>query len=179
MKKLIIVGAGVSGLSAGVYAARNGFDVTIFEKHIIPGGLSTSWKRKGYLFEGGMHWLTGSSEKLFLNKVWREVGALKENNPVFYRDPFYVLKSGVKELCLYRDVDRLEEELLRYAPEDKRAIRRLCDDIRLFKGVHMIVDDIPFLKQKILSIPEFLNFCGWQLSFSGCRSLCSNPTLII
>ena len=37
MKKLIIVGAGVSGLSAGVYAARNGFDVTIFEKHIIPG----------------------------------------------------------------------------------------------------------------------------------------------
>lgn len=148
MKKLIIVGAGVSGLSAGVYAARNGFDVTIFEKHIIPGGLSTSWKRKGYLFEGGMHWLTGSSEKLFLNKVWREVGALKENNPVFYRDPFYVLKSGGKELCLYRDVDRLEEELLRYAPEDKRAIRRLCDDIRLFKGVHMIVDDIPFLKTK-------------------------------
>ncbi len=148
MKKLIIVGAGVSGLSAGVYAVRNGFDVTIFEKHIIPGGLSTSWKRKGYLFEGGMHWLTGSSEKLFLNKVWREVGALKENNPVFYRDPFYVLKSGGKELCLYRDVDRLERELIQYAPEDKCAIRRMCDDVRLFKGVHMIVGDIPFLKTK-------------------------------
>ena len=57
-KKLIIVGAGVSGLSAGVYAARSGFDVTILEQHNTFGGLSTSWSRKGYFFEGGMHWLT-------------------------------------------------------------------------------------------------------------------------
>ena len=63
-KKLVVVGAGIAGLSAGVYAQRSGFETVILEKHIIPGGLSTSWTRKGYLFEGGMHWLTGSSEKL-------------------------------------------------------------------------------------------------------------------
>ena len=62
-KNVIIIGAGIAGLSAGVYAAKAGFKTTILESHIIPGGLSTSWKRKGYLFEGGMHWLTGSSEK--------------------------------------------------------------------------------------------------------------------
>ena len=62
-KRVIIVGAGISGLTAGIYARRSGFDVTILESHNISGGLSTSWKRKGYLFEGGMHWLTGSSEK--------------------------------------------------------------------------------------------------------------------
>ena len=61
MKKrsVVVIGAGIAGLSAAVYLQRSGFDVTIYEQHEIPGGLSTSWSRKGYLFEGGMHWLTG------------------------------------------------------------------------------------------------------------------------
>ena len=41
MKKIIVVGAGISGLSAGIYAARSGFDVTIMEQHFTFGGLST------------------------------------------------------------------------------------------------------------------------------------------
>lgn len=155
MKKVIIVGAGVSGLSAGVYAAKSGFDVTILEKHTIPGGLSTSWRRKGYLFEGGMHWLTGSSEKLALNKVWRETGALKENNPIYYRDPFYTLQADGRELRMYRDVDKLESELIRWSPEDKNAVRSMCRDIRLFKGVHLVVSDIPFLKTRCPVRPGF------------------------
>ena len=35
--KLIIIGAGVAGLSAGCYARMNGYDVTIFERHSLPG----------------------------------------------------------------------------------------------------------------------------------------------
>lgn len=54
MKKVIIVGAGISGLTAGIYACQSGFDVTIYESHTIPGGACTSWRRNGYLFEGGM-----------------------------------------------------------------------------------------------------------------------------
>ena len=45
-KKVIIVGAGVAGLSAGIYAARSGFDVTILEQHMTFGGLSTSWSQR-------------------------------------------------------------------------------------------------------------------------------------
>jgi len=48
MKKVIIVGGGIAGLSAGIYAMQSGFDVTILEMHTIPGGNCTSWKRKGY-----------------------------------------------------------------------------------------------------------------------------------
>ena len=45
MKKIIIVGAGLAGLTAGIYARQSGFDVTIYESHSIPGGASTSWRR--------------------------------------------------------------------------------------------------------------------------------------
>ena len=51
-RKIIVVGAGISGLTAAVYLQRSGFDVTLYEQHTIPGGLSTSWKRKGFFFEG-------------------------------------------------------------------------------------------------------------------------------
>lgn len=145
-KNVIIVGAGIAGLAAAVYAQKSGFKVTILEKHIIPGGLSTSWSRKGYLFEGGMHWLTGSSEKLMINKVWKEVGALKENNPIFYKDPIYTLINGDKKICFYRDLDKLKEEFLRHAPEDKKAINRLYKDAKIFLPVHIVIDDIRGLK---------------------------------
>ena len=81
--KVIIVGGGIAGLAAGTYACQSGFETTIFEMNGIPGGNSTSWRRKGYLFEGGMHWLVGSSEKAPMHKLWLEVGALRENNPVY------------------------------------------------------------------------------------------------
>lgn len=159
-KKVIIIGAGVAGLAAGVYARRAGFETTILEKHFIPGGLSTSWSRKGYLFEGGMHWLTGSSEKLTLNRIWHEVGALKENNPIFNKDPFYTLVKDGKELHLYRDVKKLEQHLIENCPEDKKAIKKMVRDIKIFLGVHMPVSDIPFLKAKRHTAPGLGELMG-------------------
>ena len=48
MKKIIIIGAGIAGLSAGIYALKNGFDVTIYESHFLPGGMCTAWQRRGW-----------------------------------------------------------------------------------------------------------------------------------
>ena len=60
-KSIIIIGAGFAGLSAGIYAPLNGYKATIFEMHDKPGGLCTSWKRKGYTIDGCIHWLVGSN----------------------------------------------------------------------------------------------------------------------
>jgi len=51
-KSIIIIGAGLAGLSAGCYGQMNGYRTQIFEMHTTPGGLCTSWKRKGYTFDG-------------------------------------------------------------------------------------------------------------------------------
>ncbi len=142
MCKVVIIGAGISGLSAGVYAARSGFDVTILEQHNIAGGLSTSWSRKGYYFEGGMHWLTGSSPKMPLNKVWLETGALQDNNPIELRDPLYnVIDENGKTLSLYRYLPQMEKALIEYAPEDKHMIKKMCRAVKDFTNFHMPVFD--------------------------------------
>jgi phytoene dehydrogenase-like protein len=50
-KKVIIIGGGLAGLSAGCYAAMNGYETQIFEHHSVPGGVAASWKRGGYLID--------------------------------------------------------------------------------------------------------------------------------
>ncbi len=70
---MIIVGAGIAGLSTGFYAQMNGFDATIFEMHSIPGGLCTAWNRKGYTFDLSMHFLMNSKKGPF-KKLWDELG---------------------------------------------------------------------------------------------------------
>ncbi|MCF0242223.1 MAG: NAD(P)/FAD-dependent oxidoreductase [Treponema sp.] len=173
-KKVVIIGAGISGLSAGVYAARSGFDTLILEQHTTFGGLSTGWSRKGYFFEGGMHWLTGSSEKLKLNTIWKETGALKENNPVENRDPYYTLIDGDKELHLWRDVEKLKSELMAFAPEDAKMIKRLCRDIKYFKNVHLPVNEVPGLKTKNhlkSGIGEFIKMAPAGLRYNALSKL--------
>ena len=139
-KKVYVIGAGVSGLSAGIYAARCGFDVTILEQHFTFGGLSTSWSRKGYFFEGGMHWLTGSGEDQPLNKVWKQLGALQENNPIENKEILYsfVDKNG-KQINLWRDIEKTRQEFIQYSPEDKNVINTLYNDVKKYTKVHLFI----------------------------------------
>ena len=76
-KKVIIIGAGISGMTAGIYAQENGFDVTIYEKHTIPGGQCTGWTREGVFIDGCLHWVVGTNPKQQLFPVWKHIGSHK------------------------------------------------------------------------------------------------------
>jgi phytoene dehydrogenase-like protein len=130
MKKVIIIGAGIAGLSAGTFAQRSGFDVTILESHSIAGGNCTSWKRKGYLFEGGMHWLAGTSPQNPLHQLWRSIGALDDTVTINYSEPFMEYRHNGTPIRLYRDVNRTEQDWLALSPVDEKEIKALCDNIR-------------------------------------------------
>ena len=144
MKKVVIIGAGISGLTAAVYACRSGFKVVVLEKAGNPGGVSTSWSRKGYTFEGGVHWLIGAKEDLPLHAVWKETGALQENNPVFYKDPIYTLVDDIGQMPLRRDLNGLEVNGLR----DKLALASLCFHLACFRHFHSPILDMPGLKSR-------------------------------
>ena len=106
--RVIIVGAGISGLISAVYARRSGIETLVLEKAANPGGVSTSWRRKGYLMEGGIHWLIGTAPENPLHEIWKETGALQENNPVYVKDPIYTLMDGKGEpIELFRDLSKL------------------------------------------------------------------------
>ena len=86
MKSIIIIGAGIAGLSAGIYARRNGYDATIYELHYLPGGMCTAWRRKGYTFEGCLHYvqLVGSSPEHAFYDLWQELGIMPDTEIIHH-----------------------------------------------------------------------------------------------
>jgi len=132
-KSIIIIGSGIAGLSAGVYAQMNGYDSTIFEMHSMSGGLCTSWTRKQYTFDGSLDWLTGSAPDGMFYPLWQEVGAI-QNNRFYYFDEYcrYYAEDG-RVVTVYTDPSRLEKELKAHAPEDAAAIEELCRVIAVLK----------------------------------------------
>ena len=146
MKKVIVIGAGIAGLSAAIYARKSGFEVTLCEQHKIAGGMCTSWRRKGYLFEGGIHWLTGSSPKTGLHQVWKEIGALNDSVKVFLQEPFYSVEWEGQTFSLYRDVAKTVELLSALSPADSRQLRRFRGDVKAFSAMQMPVYDIKGVK---------------------------------
>jgi phytoene dehydrogenase-like protein len=147
-KHIIVVGAGLAGLTAGIYARRSGFDVTILEQHSIPGGMSTSWKRNGYLFEGGIHWMTGSSPETEAYQLWKDVGALSGDVPVLLRDPFHSLEWEGQTLNIYRDVEKTAKHLSAISPEDAPLLRRMAKDVKAGTRLAMPVFDVKGVKAK-------------------------------
>lgn len=129
-KKIVIIGGGVAGLSAGIYAAMNGFDSQIIEMHNVAGGQCTAWDRKKYRFDYCLHWLVGTSHGAF-HEIWKETNVLNSQTEIINHEIHSrILDKDGNEFIIYSDIDRWEKYLLEYAPEDEASIRKMCNDMR-------------------------------------------------
>jgi phytoene dehydrogenase-like protein len=135
-KSIIIIGAGLAGLSAGCYAQMNGYKTQIFEMHDIPGGLCTSWKRKGYIFDGCIHSMMGSRSGIY-NRFYEELGVVQGRPMVDHEELLRVEGSGGKVWTVYTDLDRLEQHMKELSPADAGIIEELCNTARLLLRFEM------------------------------------------
>lgn len=128
--RIAIVGGGIAGLCAGVYARRCGYEVDVLEQHESPGGLATRWRRGDYVFETCLHWLLGSSPGDPLHDMWREVCDI-DSLQFLYHEEFVRLETEHGDvLRVFADIARLEAEFLAVAPEDAKEIRHFAAAIR-------------------------------------------------
>lgn len=137
--RVIIIGAGIAGLSAGSFLARNGYETEIFEKHSAPGGLCTAWRRHGYTIDYCVHWLMGTRRGAGFYGLWDELGAFdnEDGSRTEVVDHEYFTRFTFDDgetITLYSDANRLEKELLRVAPEDEKQIRRFIAMLKKLSG---------------------------------------------
>lgn len=169
IKKIVIIGGGVSGLSAGIYAQKHGFISEIYEKNPTNGGLCTSWYRKGYKIDGCIHWLTGTKSGTDLNNMWKDVDAFDDDD-IIYSDNFGSIEYNGKVITFWSDLDRLEKELIEISPIDKRRIHKLIKyTIKFYKmplpmekplATLNIIDYLKFGFKMIPYLPAFLYACN-------------------
>ena len=129
-KKIVIVGGGIAGLSAGIYGKLAGYDVDIYEKNPIAGGQCMGWNRKGCHIDNCIHWLTGTKKGTTLREVWETVGALDEHTEFADCDSFYTSIKGDFQVTLWKDLERTRAELLRLSPEDAGEIEKFIEHVK-------------------------------------------------
>ena len=139
-KSIIIIGGGLAGLAAGCYSRMNGYRTSIFEMHDKAGGVCTGWKRKGYTIDGAMNTLLGTKQGTSFYKFWEELGAAQQWQ-VFNHDQYILIedKSG-NVFTMYSDIDRLEQQMMEFSPEDEEVIRECCKAARDCERFDMPVD---------------------------------------
>lgn len=136
-KKVLIIGGGMAGMSAGAYLQMNGFDTEIFELNSTPGGVCTSWKRGDYTVDWCVHWLVGSGNSDSFYERWNELIDMNTIEIVDH-DLYAVLENLAGDrLYIYTDLDRLEAELLTKAPEDTEKIHEFVGACRKLLDLNM------------------------------------------
>lgn len=144
-KSIIIIGAGIAGLSAGCYGQMNGYQTQIFEMHDKTGGVCTGWKRKGYTIDGCMHWLVGTSPSNSFYHIWEELGVAPGWNIVDHEQYIFAEGEGGKVFTVYADIDRLEHHMKELAREDKDVIEELTKGARDCTQMDMPIEKAPEL----------------------------------
>jgi phytoene dehydrogenase-like protein len=110
----------------------NGYRTRIFELHTLPGGLCTSWRRKGYTFDGCIHWLIGAGPSSSLHHIWEELGAVQGRAMVYHEEFIHFQGPDGRALTVYTDIDRLEQHMKTLAPADADLIEEYTRAARLF-----------------------------------------------
>lgn len=161
-KSIIIVGAGIAGLSAGCYARMNGYNAVIYEMNKVPGGLCTAWRKKGYTFDISMHMLTGSVSGPF-HQMWEELGIIGKFKFHFHNHLPQIEGMG-KKLRLTVDRKKFEEALMEISPSDEKFIKeftRILFGPDLMKAASLNPGELNNFIDKLKSIPSILPLIGY------------------
>ncbi len=138
MAKILIIGGGVAGLSAGIYARLGGHEAVVCESHIIPGGNLTGWTRGEYHIDNCIHWLTGTNPASSLYKIWCDLGMLGEGVGILQPESLFTCDRDGERIMLKPSLAALYRDMLAASPEDEREILRFCSAIDLVMGMDHI-----------------------------------------
>ena len=127
MKKIIIIGAGLGGLSAACRLAKSGFDITILEKNEIVGGKVNFVESGGYKFDTGASLLT-------MRHIFKDLFGFCGKN---IND--YLKIQPLEPICRYRwsdgakfdafqNIEKTENEIEKLSPEDVKNFRKYITD---------------------------------------------------
>ncbi|MCK4428283.1 MAG: NAD(P)/FAD-dependent oxidoreductase, partial [candidate division Zixibacteria bacterium] len=126
----VIIGSGLGGLSIAAAFARQGFKPLVLEKHYVPGGYATTFKRPGgFVFDVSLH-STAVGEREGIHNLIPGFPEIKDvefvPHPHLYRAiyPDYDIRVPQKNLPGYIEI------LTGYFPDEKEGIEGLFEDMK-------------------------------------------------
>jgi len=119
LKKVIIIGSGLGGLSTALRLSNEGYDITFLEKHSTPGGRLNTIEQDGFRFDMGPSFMSMTYE---FDDLFKSAGV---DNPLIMKelDPIYQVffEGREKPFKIFKDLKKLEFEF--EGIEDNLAVK--------------------------------------------------------
>jgi all-trans-retinol 13,14-reductase len=148
---IIIIGAGLGGLTAGAKLAKEGRKVLVIEQHSKPGGCATTFRRGDYTLEVGLHEMDSPSAGDMKTRIFNDLDVF--NNVEFIRLPeFYHFINGRNEITIPHNHEIAIERLSELFPEEISGIKTYFKQILTPKK-----KDPANAPTKDISVGEFLD----------------------
>lgn len=103
--KAIVIGSGFAGLATASFMAKEGWQVTVIEKHAVPGGRARQLQEKGFTFDRGpsFYWMPDVFERYFVcfGKNVNDYYSLRRLHPsyrIYWNDDFTDIPAGMEEV---------------------------------------------------------------------------------
>lgn len=157
MKKCIIIGSGLGGLSTGVILSKNGYDVTILEQASQVGGCLQCFTRDGVKFETGMHFIGSLDDGQVLSHYFNYLG-IKDKVVLNRLDPkaYDVVSLQGERFAFPNGREAFIEKFAQRFPDQRENLERYCDLIEQvaslspFRDLQHVVDEDRFIDDKLL-----------------------------
>ncbi len=132
---VIIIGAGMSGLGAGIRLAHYGRKVLICERHTLVGGLNSWYRRHGRDFDVGLHAMTNvappTAKSAPLNRLLRQL-RLNYADLALQPQGHSAIEFPGARLRFGNDVRELEAAVAQRFPDQLAGLRRLIERVQAF-----------------------------------------------
>ncbi|WP_276391605.1 phytoene desaturase family protein [Eudoraea chungangensis] len=113
-KKVVVIGSGFSSLSAACYLAKDGYNVSIYEKNDTVGGRARQLKKEGFTFDIGpsWYWMPDIFDRFFedFGKKTSDYYQLDKLNPaykIFFEDDIITIGDCLDSI--YKEFERIEK----------------------------------------------------------------------
>ncbi len=128
---VIIIGAGLGGLSTALILAINGYKVCVLEKNNQIGGTLQTFNRKGCCFDTGLHYLGSLDKGQILYKFFQYFNILdKIEIRKMNETGFDVINIAGKEYKYGMGYANFEKNLIEYFPNETVAIKKYIEKIQ-------------------------------------------------
>jgi C-3',4' desaturase CrtD len=128
--RVVVIGAGIGGLTAGALLARRGYSVLILDQALVPGGCASTFKRQGFTFDVGATQVAGLEPGGIHQRIFAELGIdLPKAMPC---DPACAvfLPGETEPISVWRDPERWRAERQRQFPGSEPFWQLLADLFR-------------------------------------------------
>ncbi|MGG4216840.1 NAD(P)/FAD-dependent oxidoreductase [Paenibacillus jamilae] len=128
---VIVIGAGLGGLSCAARLSALGYRTAVFESHTLAGGFATEFTRKGYTFDVSLHGVGGLEEGSF-GRMLKDCDVDQRIVPLRKKHPYSIRWEG-QIIDIPSDVQEYVQLLKGMFPAEVAAIDKLFAGIRRFE----------------------------------------------